>query len=132
MSHYKYSFKISSEKFIMTRPSIINRFFFEVKYDPEFTIVSIIQIIYQMDILILYAGLETVGPFVILFACGYLKVIQRRFEEISKSVETDSHSLASLSYADIRNCIIFHQKILKYVIFFFCNIQIFLSRLYIY
>ena len=113
MSHFQYLLKINSEKCIMTYSSIFIRFFFEAKYDPEFTIVSIIQTIYMMGILILYTGLETIGPFMILFACGYLKVIQRRFEGMSKTVETYPHLPNSLSYADIRHCIIFHQKILK-------------------
>ena len=93
-----------------------NRFFFEAKFDPEWTAVTTFQVMYAIDMTALLSGLETVGPFLALYACAGLKVVCNRFEEMSQSsVESVSSTRDILSFTEVRDCIIFHQKVLKYV-----------------
>ena len=82
-------------------------------YDPGFTILTIFQVIYISDSIIVLAALETLGPFLILFSSAYLKIIQKRFEGLRKSSRNDLKVADSLDYHEIRELIIFHQRVLE-------------------
>ena len=82
------------------------RFFVESKFDPEWTVVTIIQAIYLMNCMLLYTATESTGPFLDLFACAYLKIVQKRFKQLGQFQN-------SLSFSDVRECIILHQKTLQ-------------------
>lgn len=84
-----------------------------MKYDPEFTLVAILQAIYLADVIILFSAIETAGAFLILFSAAYFKIIQKRLEGFKNSLGTNLQVADSLDYNEIRECVIFHQKVLE-------------------
>ena len=90
---------------------MLNRFFTEVKYEPEFTLLNILQLLALIDAIIILTAFETVGILLVLFAAGYFKVMQRRLEYIN--ITEDRNLQIRVTDSDMKNCIIFHQKILQ-------------------
>ena len=102
----------------------IFRFYVDVQEQPWYNIVCVAELIITFNFLLLVTVTESVGPYLIMMACGYLRAIQERLTYMSKVVISDDisknnnllqheSSMNKLSITDVRRCIIFHQRVMK-------------------
>ena len=81
--------------------------------------VSILQSVVCYTIVVIVAGIETVGPFLIMMACGYLRVIQYRFMALTNVpndnglTKDNAVNMEKLPVHEILSCVKFHQKIME-------------------
>ena len=81
--------------------------------------VSILQTVLSFSLAVILTGIETVGPFLIMMACGYLRVIQYRFIALtnlpndSGSTKESAMHMGKLPLHEILCCVKFHQKIME-------------------
>ena len=81
--------------------------------------VSIFQGVVCYSIAVILTGIETVGPFLIMMACGYLRAIQCRLIALtiipndSSSTKVCAINIGKLPVHEILCCVKFHQKIME-------------------
>ena len=98
---------------------IFFRFYVDVQDEFWYITVTILQSVVSFSIAIMLTGIETVGPFLIMMACGYLRAIQYRFLALTNTpndsglTEVNAINLERLPVHEILCCVKFHQKIME-------------------
>ena len=82
----------------------------EINITPWYEIVLIIQLITMITICLDTIGIDTTGPFFIMAACGYLRSLNGRLEQLhnAKNHQKDFEK-------EITSCVIYHQQLLELV-----------------
>ena len=87
-------------------------FFMDVEVTPWYEILFATQSISINSLCLSIVGVDTSGPFFIMAACGYLKSLARRLEQLN--IKEAYQSQRNLEQ-EITSCIIYHQQLLALV-----------------
>ena len=84
----------------------------DVEETPWYEILFAIQLLSMLSLCISLVGLNTSGPYFIMVACGYLKTLGRRLEELNN---VEAYQSQWNLEQEITSCIIYHQQLLELV-----------------
>lgn len=103
----------------------ITRYYVEVHEGPWYIFSFVLQEVVCLTAAVVVVGMETVGPFLIMMACGYLRAIYDRLSSLGNATDdytidvenrldiTVNENHKDLSSEKVLACVIFHQKIME-------------------
>ena len=84
----------------------------DVEKTPWYEILYVMQSVTMISISMYSVGMDTTGPSLIMAACGYLRSLTCRLEQLGN---VKSHQGPMDLSKQITSCVIYHQKVLELV-----------------